>query len=479
MSIQSWLSVGVTSTKNVDVSVGVGARTSEGSSLLDGTSQNAKRLLVVDDNPDIHDDFRKVLGQDSVSSSLVEAEAALLGQEPESTMGDHYELDCVSQGLDAVVLVERKARDGEHYCLAFIDIRMPPGIDGVHTARQLWAVDPLLQVVFCTAYSDYSWGGMVRELGRSHNFLVLKKPFDTIEVRQVTLALCEKRRLLHENELAVSTLEQRVRQRSEQLERAHAHLQKELLDRLSLEQGLRQAQKLEALGRLAAGIGHDINNPLTYILNNLEFLRHRLPLRGAETDPAEGEAILNALDDCVLGAQRIRQLVRATRQFALTRESPPTEADVSACIRAAIAMVKCELRHKAVLIEDISAVPPVVGDSPRLEQVFVNLLLNAIQAIPRDRSRTAEIRISVASVAKGMVEVSIGDNGCGIAETDLAQAFSPSFSTKPGAEGTGIGLWVCKNIIETFGGHIAIESAVGIGTIVRLQLPAADRTIER
>ncbi len=468
-------SLRATSTSDIPAT-GAGLRKST-HPILDDAAQVLRRVLVVDDNPDIHDDFRKVLGSESASVALAEAEAALLELEPEAVKIANYDIDWAAQGLEAVALVDQMAQQRACYAVAFIDIRMPPGIDGVETARRMWAIDPGLQVVFCTAYSDYSWESMIRKLGRNHRFLVLKKPFDTIEVRQVALALSEKRRLFLENELTLRTLEERVKQRTVQLERAHAKIQKEMLERLLLEKGLRQTQKLEALGRLAAGIGHEINNPLSYIINGLEFLEHQLQSFGNRLDAAERDSFAGAVQDALLGAQRIKQTVRGTRLFSSTNESQPTEANVVACMQAALAMVRSELRHKARLVVHLVDVPSVVGDSPRLEQTFVNLLLNAIQAMPKRQTDEAEIHVSTERVDDDWVEVKIRDNGCGIAGDDMAQIFDPFFSAKPPGEGTGLGLWVSKNVIESFGGKISVESSLGSGTLVRLRVPIAGRAL--
>lgn len=429
-----------------------------------------RRLLVVDDNPDIHEDFRKILSQDPLANAMSEAEAALLDCEPEPVCRDRYEIDCASQGLDAVQRVKAQAEKDMFYSVAFVDIRMPPGVDGVETAQRMWAIDPGLQIVFCTAYSDYTWEGMVRRLGQNHAFLVLKKPFDTIEVRQAALALSEKRRLLRENELSMLDLDSRVKARTAELEVAHANLQQEMQERALLEKGLRQAQKLEALGRLASGIGHEINNPLSYVLNNLELLQHQLAASEILQEDTQLEATTLAVEEALIGAQRIKQVVRGLRLFSQSSESPPSEADVVPCLRAALAMVKSELRHRATLVEDFQDVPHVIGDPPRLEQVFVNLLLNALQAIPKRPSRPGEIQISARCSSEHDVVVHVIDNGCGIAESDLAHIFDPFFSTRPTGEGTGLGLWVCKNVINSFGGSISVESSVGRGTVVQVKL---------
>jgi two-component system cell cycle response regulator len=153
------------------------------------------RVLIIDDQESIHDDFRKVIGRRSAGhSQLDRATAELLGEElgPLEDTFEGFDIDCASQGMEGFELVQKSLQEGRHYAVAFVDIRMPPGWDGIETVKRIWAIDPAILVVLCTAYSDYSWDQMVRELGRSDRFLILKKPFDNIEVRQLAMALCEK-----------------------------------------------------------------------------------------------------------------------------------------------------------------------------------------------------------------------------------------------------------------------------------------------
>jgi PAS domain S-box-containing protein len=153
---------------------------------------NNRRVLVIDDNPSIADDFRKILMPPPVSGQIEATERALFA----APLNDHdtpaFELDAAQQGRAGVDLVVEACRQGRPYALAFVDMRMPPGWDGVETIERLWEHDPKLQVVICTAYSDYSWGQIAKRLGRNDQLLILKKPFDTAEVCQLALALTQK-----------------------------------------------------------------------------------------------------------------------------------------------------------------------------------------------------------------------------------------------------------------------------------------------
>ncbi len=153
----------------------------------------AYRVLVVDDNPAIHSDFRKILGGTQEDSSrLNEAEAALFGDPVGQAPSTRFLIDSAYQGQEGLEKIEQALREGNPYSLAFIDVRMPPGWDGVETIARIWAVDPTLQVVICTAYSDYSWDDMRARLGESDSAVILKKPFDNIEAIQLAHALTKK-----------------------------------------------------------------------------------------------------------------------------------------------------------------------------------------------------------------------------------------------------------------------------------------------
>ena len=147
------------------------------------------RILVVDDNTEIHNDFKKILGKsESVDKNFSEL-AELFGDSNPEVDGLNIEIDSAYQGKEAIEMVRQSVRDGRPYCLAFVDVRMPPGLDGIETTQRLWEIDPEIQIVICSAYSDYSWQEIVNQLEHSDQFLILKKPFENIEVRQLANAL--------------------------------------------------------------------------------------------------------------------------------------------------------------------------------------------------------------------------------------------------------------------------------------------------
>lgn len=153
------------------------------------------RILVVDDNPAIHQDFNKIFSDGSTpSEALDEAEAALFGADEPAAAREipRFQIDSALQGHEGIALVREARRCNAPYAVAFIDMRMPPGMDGIETTAAIWEEDPDIQIVICTAYSDYTWGEMLAKLGRSDRLVILKKPFDNIEVLQIANALSVK-----------------------------------------------------------------------------------------------------------------------------------------------------------------------------------------------------------------------------------------------------------------------------------------------
>ncbi len=196
------------------------------------------RVLVIDDNPAIHEDLRKVLsGPASTGVDLEEDEALLFGTTsiPVAT----FQLDSAFQGEEGLAKLERAVAEGKPYSLAFVDIRMPPGWDGVETIPRLWEAYPELQVVICTAYSDYSWPEIVRKLGHSDNLVILKKPFDTIEVLQLAHTLTRKWFLTQQAGKRLVDLDRLVAERTAQLEMSNRGLLQEIERRAKADEAFR------------------------------------------------------------------------------------------------------------------------------------------------------------------------------------------------------------------------------------------------
>lgn len=214
---------------------------------------NNRRILVIDDHEAIHQDFRKIFKSSSgPTSALKSFEASLFGTSSKPAVNHRptFEIDSAHQGQEALAMVVRAAAEGRPYAMAFMDVRMPPGWDGIETTARIWEQYPDLQVVLCTAFSDYSWDQMLEQLGHSDRLVILKKPFDNIEVLQLASSLSEKWQLLQQAKRRLDDLEQAVAERTRQLETTNQKLRRESDERELAAQNLRAIQ--EKLNRLLA-----------------------------------------------------------------------------------------------------------------------------------------------------------------------------------------------------------------------------------
>ncbi len=259
---------------------------------------------------------------------------------------------------------------------------------------------------------------------------------------------------------------------------------------------LAQTERLASMGLLAASVGHEINNPLAYVLSNLESLAQVLPklatvvercrslrsvvgeakfteLVGEDAGLLEPAALKAAGDhahDALDGAQRITRISRVLSAFARVDTPDLHKVDVAFAIESAIAMAFNEIRFRATLVRDFAHVPPVWASDGKLSQVFLNLLMNAVHAI--EENHLEENCITVRLWAEnGSVFSEVKDTGKGIAPEHLAQIFEPFFSTKRPGGGSGLGLSICRNIMTEFGGEIQVESELGGGTRFVVRLP--------
>jgi nitrogen-specific signal transduction histidine kinase/CheY-like chemotaxis protein len=237
-----------------------------------------------------------------------------------------------------------------------------------------------------------------------------------------------------------------------------------------------QTDRLAAVGTLSAGVAHEINNPLTYVLVNVEHVVRQLRVHIAAGEPLDVENIeaqLAALTQALEGASRIRAIVRDLMTFASGHVEAKSLVDVRRVLDASLQMTAYELRHRARVERRIREVPPVMANEARLGQVFLNLLVNAARAIPEGEVSKNCVSVETGVGDDGRIQVTIADTGEGISEEDLPRVFDPFFTTHPTGESTGLGLSIARGIVASFGGDLSVTSALGVGSKFLVQLPAA------
>jgi two-component system cell cycle sensor histidine kinase/response regulator CckA len=563
------------------------------------TSHAGFRILVIDDNPSIHDDFRKILATSASpqKEELDEFATQLLGVASDPTQDVLFQMDSAYQGQEGLEKVRAAAAEGRPYSVAFVDVRMPPGWDGIETITRISKEFTDLQIVICTAYSDYSWNEIAKAIGNTDHVLVLKKPFDNVEVTQMAHALARKWELTQMARRQMDNLETLVSERTAELRAANEELTSEvtertivesalrhseerfsgafhgspfpmairrldgdgyldanasfaellnvsreealaggalrwtdpktnekiagkladqnalrdfpasirtptgetravlvtaqilaldhsryqllilqdITDRARLEEELRQAQKMEAVGRLAAGVAHDFNNILTVILGNTTMQLGR---------EQRDEKLTSALQQVVRAAEQAtaltRQLLAYSRKQILLRRP----LVLNEIVEQTVGMLRRIIgEHIVIELELASDLPPIFADASNVDQVIMNLALNARDAMPEGgRLAISAAKVEIKEVdpahhadAKpgAYVCLSVKDDGQGMDKETLGRIFEPFFTTKEQGKGTGMGLATVYGVLKQHEGWVEVESARGNGTEMRVFFPVS------
>jgi PAS domain S-box-containing protein len=235
---------------------------------------------------------------------------------------------------------------------------------------------------------------------------------------------------------------------------------------------LMMADRMASVGTLAAGVAHEINNPLASVIANLDMAAQVVEAMAPAARPPE---LVEELGDARVAAGRVREIVRDLKVFSRAEEEHRGPVDVEDVLESTLRMAWNELRHRAKLVKRFGGVPDVEANEARLGQVFLNLIINAVHAIPPGSYDSNELRVSTSVDAAGRVVITIADTGAGIPPEVRPRLFTPFFTTKPVGVGTGLGLAISHRIVAQFGGTIAFDSEVGKGTAFHVALPAAVR----
>ena len=297
---------------------------------------------------------------------------------------------------------------------------------------------------------------LIREAGRDLPFLVVSRTGD--EEAAVAALKAGAHDFIHKQKLArlVPSIERELREAQSRAE------QRRLREQLMV------AERMASVGTLAASIAHEINNPLSAVVANLELALRRLEGASLSVDDLRAE-----LRDAHEAAHLVRQIVRDVRVFSRGGDERPGPVDVRQVLDSTARMAWSEIRHRARLHKQYDDVPPVWATDARLGQVFLNLIINAAQAIDVGRADANRVRLATRTDAEGRAVVEVADTGTGIPGEQLQRIFTPFFSTKPPGTGTGLGLSISSRIVKELGGELRIDSRVGRGTTVTVILPPA------
>jgi len=248
---------------------------------------------------------------------------------------------------------------------------------------------------------------------------------------------------------------------------------RDITERREMQAQLLLADRLVSVGTLAAGITHEINNPLSYVIANLRYLSEEIEALHPVMVPEQIEDMASLIDSAQRGAMRVATIVNDVRTFSRVDDNSVAPIDVRRVLDLSLGMAANSIRQKAVVHKDYGVTPYVEANEAQLGQVFLNLVINAAQAIPED-AVPGEIRLRTFTTPEGRVAVEVEDTGEGMTEAVRSRIFDPFFTTKPVGVGTGLGLSICHGIVVSMGGTIEVESREGPGTCFRVTLPALD-----
>ncbi len=428
-----------------------------------------KRILIVDDNHAIHEDIKHILSAVSLESKDTETialEEELFNEEnpiynPSSEFDVQYSIDDAYQGEEALMMVEEAEKEGNPYALIFMDVRMPPGIDGIQAIHELWKKYPHIEVVICTAYSDYSWDKIVEKLGTTSNLMFMKKPFEATTVKQTALSLTEKWDLERKNKAHIDTLKEEISKRTKQLENMVS----------SLTEMKEQAVALTiAKSSFVSNMSFDIRTPLSGIMGMTDML--------LETDlSAEQRNFAKKIkvsSDSLLTV--INDILDFTKIETENIKLEIIEFNIRTMVEDVADIVSVIAHEKGLELATIvhSDVPEtLVGDPMRLRQVILNFASNAVKF-----TESGEIVLSVCNeTAKNpgnqnqnfvTLRFEVADTGIGLSDEEQVNLFEPY--TQAGTDtsrkygGTGLGLSISRQLAELMNGNIGVKSEKNKGS---------------
>ncbi len=353
------------------------------------------------------------------------------------------------------------------------------------TSDGIVKIDPAAQVVFANRRFTEMLGYEAGEVVGASLFSLMGEPAKAALLKSIQNASPVKEaidiELRHKSgsEVSVSVAETLLlNDESEHV--GHLVVVRDVTEQKKLQSQLMVSDRMASVGTLAAGVAHEINNPLAAVIANLDYIaEQRGRLVGADSSLGGHESFLSdiegPLQDAAEAARRVRLIVRDLKVFARSPEEEPRgPISVVQVLDSAVRMAWNELRHRARLVKDYGPVPAVEVNEARLVQVFLNLLVNSAQALPEGSAEQNQVCISTRAAGDRVI-VEVSDTGAGIPASIIGRIFDPFFTTKAVGVGSGLGLAICQRLVTDMGGELSVRSEVGKGTTFRVALPIAGR----
>jgi signal transduction histidine kinase len=433
------------------------------------------RILITDDNSAIHEDIASILNHHfSKNKELSALDRELFGGDDAELQHEkqqiiQYRIDHAYSGEEAIEKVAKAHAENDPYALIFMDVRMPPGIDGIVAVQKIWEQYPNIEIVICSAYSDYNWENIIKIFGKTDKLMFLQKPFNRIAIQQMALSMVTKWEVQNELRELVDTLDAKVEKRTRELKIALEQMKKAQKER---EKAAAAAAAQKARSEFLSIMGHELRTPLNAILGFADLLKPHVP----SGKPAEYLSSIKTSGKALIGM--VNDILDISKMEAgkIGIQHEPT--DIKTLIEEISAMHRLAARQKnlSFTVEVADSLPNVVIVDPRrLRQIVNSLVDNAIKFTEKGHVKVEVNAMPGEQHGQVDLQISVSDTGIGITPKQLQRIFE-LFTQENSAdnrhfEGLGLGLTISRRLAAAMGGELQVHSSVGEGSTFTLRLP--------